>query len=212
MFINIKHIKRPAFTVLAISPMLFGMMLFSYKNSPALADELKIATIDTSKIIESSLGYKDIISQIHQKQKTIADLIQKEDSKLKKKYQELETKKKVLSEAAINTKSDEITKEGEKLEKYAFVERSLLEKAYSDSVKTLTDKLSEIVTKYAESEKYNVIIERRALSYAKNSMDVTQKMLDEMNKNLPTVKVHFTKSTEIDNSRKTSLEMKSKKE
>lgn len=177
---------------------LFGVVgVVTGGTGVALGSEIRIATIDTQKVVEGSLAYKNIFSQLDEKQKQSRDSIQKEESKWKAKYTALEAQKNVLSKEALDARGAEIDREAESLRKFSYAERAIWEHAFSESMKVVIDKLGEIVKKYAESNGYDMVIERGAASYSKDSLSITPTVLEQLNKELPAVKVHFDKSGEM---------------
>jgi outer membrane protein len=173
-----------------------GLLVFALSgfvfSSEVKAEDLKVAVLDSNRLIEASLPYKSITSQLDAKQKSVKEELQKEEGKLKKKYQELETQKNVLSKEVFESKSDEIVREAEKLQKISYTERAMLDRAFSGAMKKLSDKLNELVAKEAKGHEYDVVIERATLSYFKPSLDVTDGVLKQLNDALPEVKVHFS--------------------
>lgn len=154
------------------------------------ADE-KIAVVDTRKVIESSVAYSDISSQIQKKNDEFRDEIQKEETSLKKQYQDLETKKNALSQEAIDKKNEAISKEVAELQKRSYNQHSSLEGAYRNATQVVVDKTMDLVKKQAEKNKYSVVIEKAAAIYYDEKLEISDIVLEELNKALPKVEVKF---------------------
>ena len=171
-------------------PYILGMLAVSY-TSLTYADDPKITVVETRKIIESSTAHNDILKQVQKKNEQFRDEIQKSESELKKKYQELETKKNALSQDAIDKKNDEISKEVAELQKRSYGQHTALEDAYRNATQILVEKTSEIVKSQAQSKGYQMVVEKGAVIYSDKSLDITDTILDEVNKALPSIEVKF---------------------
>lgn len=179
----------------AVLVLFMGIMLNSVvsHNSASAAAETRIAIIHGRWAMANSAAYKDVISQIQKKQEASGEAIQKIDSKLKKKYQELETQKKVLTQSALDKKKEELAKETEALQKLTREEGAILEMAYSESMSQLNDKVLEIVKAQSEKDGYDMVIDSSVTLYAKESLDITKKAVSQLDKELPTINIDFKK-------------------
>ena len=167
-----------------------GMLSMSFASF-AHSDDQNITVVETRKIIESSAAHNDILKQVQKKNEQFRDEIQKSESDLKKKYQELETKKNALSQDAIDKKNDEISKEVAELQKRSYGQHAALEDAYRNATQILVDKTSEIVKTQAQSKGYKLVIEKGAVIYSDKALDITDSVLEEVNKAIPAIQVKF---------------------
>ena len=172
---------------LAISIVTIGSLL-----TFSAAAETKIGFVETRKVIENSIAHVNILDQVQKKNESFRDAVQKSEADLKKKYNDLETKKNALSQEAIDKKNEEISKEVAELQKKSYSQHSSLEDAYRNATQVVVDKTNEIVKKHAEKNSYNAILEKAAAVYSDSSLEVTEVVLEELNKVLPKVEVKFT--------------------
>lgn len=164
--------------------------------NPVFAADGKITVVETRKVIESSTAYAEIMKQVQKKNEQFREEIQKSEGDLKKKYQELETKKNALSQDAIDKKNDEISKEVAELQKKSYSQHATLEDAHRNATQILVDKTAEIVKNQAEKNGYEVVIEKAAVFYSDAKLDITDTVLEGLNKALPTVEVKFQSEEE----------------
>ncbi len=160
----------------------------SYQDSHA---ETNIAIADTNRIMETSLAYKDIVKQLEKKYEDYKDSIQKIEAQLKKRYQELEAQKNALSKEAFDTKNEELEKDANELRRKSYNERNILEKAQVEAIQKLSDKVLEIAQSKAKNLGYNLVFDKGAAVYADEKLDITSTILEDLDKNLPTVSVDF---------------------
>ena len=158
----------------------------------ANAAETKIGFVETRKVIESSTAHANILEQVQKKNETFRDEVQKSEADLKKQYQDLETKKNALSQEAIDKTNEAIGKEVAELQKKSYSQHSSLEDAYRNATQIVVDKANEIVKKHAEKNSYNAILEKAAAVYSDPSLDITDIILEELNKVQPKVEVKFS--------------------
>lgn len=157
----------------------------------ANAADTKIGFVETRKVIEKSVAHTGILEEVQKKNEAFRDAVQKSEADLKKKYQDLETKKNALSQEVIDKKNEEISKEVAELGKKSYSQHALLEEAYRNSTQIVVDKANEIVKKYAEKNNYNAVLEKGAAVYSDPSLDITEIVLEELNKVQPKVEVKF---------------------
>jgi outer membrane protein len=166
-------------------------MAIAMHTASAFAAEQKIGVIDMQKVMESSLAYKDISTQVEKKAETYKASAAKMQEKLQKQYQELEAQKSVLAADAYTKKSKELEREAESSQESAYMERVSLDRAYSGVMKSLEEKLLEIVKRKAETSNLSVVVASAAVLYSKTDMDVTNGVIEELNIALPSMKVDF---------------------
>ena len=157
----------------------------------ANAAETKIGFVEIRKVIESSTAHANILEQVQKKSEILRDAVQKSEADLKKKYQDLETKKNALSQEAIDKKNEEISKEVAELGKKTYSQHALLEEAYRNAAQIVLEKTNEIVKKHAEKNSYNAVLEKGAAVYSDSSLDITDIVLEELNKTQPKIEVKF---------------------
>lgn len=153
--------------------------------------EIKISVVETRKIMENSIAHNDILSQIQKKNEEFRDGIQKAEAILKKKYEDFETKKNALSDKAADEKREEMSKEVAELQRKSYSQHASLDDAYRGATQLVVDKTSEIVKKHAEKNGYALVLEKAVSVYSDSTLDITEAILEELNKTLPKVEVKF---------------------
>ena len=186
---NIMLFKKTYITLIALS---LSLPLCSFVN----AADHKMMVVETRKIIESSLAHQDILANVQKKNETYRDEVQLLEADLKKQYQDLETQKNALSQDAIDKKNEAMSKEVAELQKKSYSQHTALEDAYRTATQVLIDKTSEIVKQQAKKNGYSIVIEKGVAVYSDDALDITNSVLDELNKVLPKVAVEF-KSDEV---------------
>ena len=148
------------------------------------ADVAKIGVIDLQKILETSANGKSIQAELKkQKDKMEADL--------KKKGAEIETiRKRLERESMVMGKEKREEKEREsriKINDFKSLQkkfRSDLQKLEGNLINRLKTDIDEIVKKIGKKEGYLLIINKFGVIYSPDSIDVTDKVIGELNKKL----------------------------
>jgi len=161
--------------------------------STALAQDIKIAIIDSQKILEDSKAVKGIKEQVNKKAESFKTFATNKEKELKKKFQDLDGQKKALSKEAFEEKNTKLIKEAEDFNKEGYQERSSIDKAFSDSMAEVEKRIIEIIQTKAKKDKYQLVLFKMQTVFSDPSLDITQPVLDELNKSLPTIKVNFSK-------------------
>jgi|GEM_PF-1871556 len=152
---------------------------------------LKIAVLDVNKMLEGSLAQQDILHQMDAETEKFKARMQKSENSLKKKRDELESQRNVLSKDVFDKKNDAISKEAADLNVSAYKKRETIEKAYAEAMKALEKIIYEVLEKVATENGYDLVVDRRLAMYSKKDLDVTADVVKKMNSALTSVKVKF---------------------
>ena len=172
---------------------IFSLLIFSLSGGIAFADdyEVKIGVVNSQKVIESSSAFQDIQSQLSNRAQIYKESASKKEEDLRKRYKELESKKSVLSKEALNKKTEDLSKEAEDFQKAAYKEKGMFDKAYEQAMFVLEQKILDIVKNKAHDLKLGVVLQKAQTLYSKDEIDLTDKIIEDLNKSLTTVKVDF---------------------
>ena len=66
-----------------------------------------------------------------------------------------------------------------------------MDKASTAALNTIRKKMVDIVTKLSQQNKYSLVLEKVTTIYSQNNLDITKKVIDELNSQLPKVPVNF---------------------
>jgi outer membrane protein len=168
-----------------------GVLLLSNLGSTLASAANELLVVDTRKVIETSAAHQDVLAKVQKKNEEFRDKVQQTEALLKKKYQELETKKNALSQEALDKKNEEMSKEVADLQKTSYSQHTALEEAYRGATESLIEETKKIVAKEAKDKGYKLVIEKAAVVYSEDNLDITDAVLAELNKSKPTMEVNF---------------------
>lgn len=159
------------------------------KAAPATATVARIAVVDIQGLVASSKAGKSIQSQIEKHrdsfknefsslEKDLADMQKKlSDDKGAQDSKEFEAKRKEFETKMMN--ANKLVQE----------RRQALEKGANEAVLELRKKIVEIVAEIADAEKFTIVIGRQDVILAEKDMDITERVLARLDKDLPDVKL-----------------------
>ena len=149
--------------------------------------EEKIAYIDMKYILNNSKagkGAQDFLKESFTKnQKIFTD----EENKLKEEEKDLLTKKNIITKEEYQKKTDELRK---KVIDYQSKRRSSLEKIAkqrADARAELLKKLDPILKKYINDNNISIIIDKKNVIMGSADFDLTNIIIENLNKELPTL-------------------------
>lgn len=171
---------------------IFTAILFL--SGSILFAEVKVGYIDSQRIFEDYKGIADLKQQFDKQQREW----QQEAQRLKKEYEdlisELERQKLMLSDEARKKKEEKIL--GKKQEYEDYVRKIWgvdgdASKANIELTKPIIDRINKLLEKVGEEEKYTIIfdIAEGGIVYAKQGMDMTDRVIEELNREFEPVTV-----------------------
>ncbi len=182
MSFNIKAIiKKLAISAIFIT----GLASFS------IADDKSIVVVDTQVILEKSTAIIKVREQLDKKAEEFKKDSTAKEAYFKKKYEDLEKQKSVLSKDVFEQKNNDLAKEFAEAQKKVQESRGALDKAYAEAMQSFEKVLAEIVKDEAIKVNAKTVWPKMQALYTDPSLDVTAPVLDSLNKKLPNITVKF---------------------
>ena len=144
--------------------------------------------------LDKSAAFQDIIKQVDQKRAEVQKEMASYEKELKDKDKQLKENPKKLSEKELAEQRQAFEKRvQEKLE----IRRAQMELGVEDAKKKVFEAFLKAAEEVMKEANANVILYKETVVTANNSFDLTPKVLDKLNKNLPKVKVSFKSEEEV---------------
>lgn len=164
-------------------------------STPALATDekpaLNISVVDIQLLLEKATAVTKIREQIDKKAEDFKKEFTKKEEYFKKKYEDLEKQKTVLSKEAFDKKSEDLQKELADAQKKVQENRTSLDKAHNEAMQKVEVAFTDIVKEEAKKNNVKMVIHKSQTVYAEDSLDMTSKVIEALNKKLPSVDVKF---------------------
>ncbi len=156
--------------------------------------DVRIAVVDIEAIFEHSIAIKDIRHKINK----ISNKIQKEMSEreleLKKFEEEIIKQRGIISESEFNDKLVEFHRRVSSTQKLLQKRKISLDKAHTEAISAVHKNSLEIITMLAKNYGFNMVIPTTQVVYAKNDLDITMKVISELNKKLTHIEIKYDDS------------------
>lgn len=169
---------------------LVTVLLAASAASPALA-ETTIAVVNTQKIMQESKAAQSVRSQLQSKQKAFQAELDAKEKQLLAEDQALVKQRSTMEQAAFEQKVKDFRSKAAVAQREVQTKRLQVDKALESALKDIQNTVIGIVKEVAAEKKVNAVVSSAAVLYAEPSLDITNEVLDRLNKKLPDVSVKF---------------------
>ncbi len=162
----------------------------------AKAAELKaplIAVIDVQKVMQESNASKSITKSFEALRDTYQKEISGLEDKLRKGEDELRKQQTVLSPDALANKRRDFEKQVADVQKTVQTRKRVLETTLNDAMAVVHKTMVEVVADVARERGANLVLARQQFVLVDTQLDVTDTVMDRVNKKLPQVALNVPK-------------------
>lgn len=166
-------------------------ILFSGTPSRAQTGQAvqNIGIIDVQRILQQSLAYKSIRPQMTAFKKDFEQKFRTAEGELRSTNKDLQRERTILSPDAFAQRQRDFRKRVDTVQRDMQAVNRLLDRALSNSVGEIQLVAREITATLAKELKLDLILSNTAITFAAPRLDLTQQVLERLNKRLPSVKV-----------------------
>lgn len=147
-----------------------------FKTTCFAAEKFGYVSID--KIGDSYLKAKTYMKSLEEKESAYTAEIEKKRNEAK----QFQDKMNLLSDKEKEAKAGELETKIRSLQEFVRQKQSDLRKEQVDKTIELSKDIKNAITQYAEKEGYSIIFDAAALAYQPKGMDITDKIVDILNK------------------------------
>jgi len=158
------------------------VIFFLIFSSHSVYSNDKVAFIDVDFIIKNSNLGKNVLDSIKKLDKQNIEKLNSHNKELKEKELELKSKKNIVSEEAFKK---ELSQLKEKVTLYTKEKNKMvkdLNKFKNEELDKVFKKISPIVSKYMEKKSIDIVLDSKNMFMGNSKVDITQDILDEINK------------------------------
>ncbi|MGE4401318.1 MAG: OmpH family outer membrane protein [Desulfobulbus sp.] len=148
----------------------------------SLAADTKIAVIDMKEVLSTSTAGKRAQNVIERKMKSLQASFKADEASLVKLNTEMEQKGAAWSDKVKREKAMEFQQKRRGLAEKQEQANQELKKLREQNVNPILKKLEDIVGEVASDGGYSVVLPRNVVLYTANSVDITAKIVSELNK------------------------------
>ena len=148
-----------------------------------------VAVVDVQRIMQESSASKGIQKAIESQRDSFQKEIQTLEDKLQTAENELRKQQTVLAPDAFAAKRRDFEKQVAEVQKTGQTRKRALETGLNDAMAVVHKTMVDVVAEISRERGANVVIPRNLLVLFASNLDVTEPVLERLNKQLPTVAV-----------------------
>ncbi len=152
----------------------------------------KVAIFDSQRVLRESAAAIDIRAQIERQRQIYQEAITKQEQDLRATDQELSRQRTILAPDAFATKRREFDARVTKFQREVQARFRGLDQAYDFGIKQVRQVLATIIEELSKERGFTLVLSRRQVIYADDSLDISGEVLVRLNQRLPTVEVPLT--------------------
>ena len=167
-------------------------ILFFIFFIPTAYSQDKIAIIDVIQLLKDSKAAISMKDQLNAIAKKYTDEDQKKQKEIQKQEEELLRQKSTLTPEAFSDRKNTFEKKVIEFNKASQAKRKALAQAERDAVTQIEDEVEKVVKAIIDSDKITAVFRKSAIILGDTSIDITEKVVVELNKKLSAVTVKVT--------------------
>tara|TARA_Y100000590_G_scaffold342770_1_gene391469 strand:+ start:1274 stop:1807 length:534 start_codon:yes stop_codon:yes gene_type:complete len=170
---------------------IYTFIFFILFTSISIAQD-KIATLDVVQLLKESKAAISMKDQLNSVAKKYTEEDQKKQKDIQKQEEELLRQKSTLTPEAFSDRKNAFEKKVIEFNKNSQNKRRALAKAEKEAVNKIEEEVEKIVKQIIDSEKITAVFRSTAVVLSEDSIDITSKVVEELNKKLSNVTVNVT--------------------
>lgn len=155
-------------------------LLFTLAGTQAFADWAKIGVVDLQRIMQTSPQMKQIQEKLEKEFKPRRDKLVTMEESLKKDMEQFKREASVMSDAQKKALERKIVTAQQQFERDGQQYQQELSTAHNEAMEGLYNKVRTAIKKVAESQQYDIILQKDAAPFSVNKMDVTDQVMKEI--------------------------------
>ena len=174
-----------------ITKYIIGLLFILLPTSIAYSAE-SVAVLDVIKLLKNSDAAVSMKDQLNSIAKKYTEEDQKQKKEIQKKEEELLRQKSTLTPEAFSDRKNAFEKTVIEFNKSSNTKRQALAQAEKDAISQIEDEVEKIVQKISDEQQIGAVLRKSAIILSDPKLDITQNVIDELNKKLSSVKVKVT--------------------
>ena len=162
-------------------------LIFGISNSFA---ENKVVYIDMNKILNESKVGAFVEKELTKLHETKLDNFKKTEENLKKKEIDLISKRNILSRDEFDTKVKLLQEDSQKYQEERRKWFDNITERRNKARAEVLETLDPILTDYFQQNQISIMLYKRNIAIGTSELDITDKIIDELNKKLPSIKLN----------------------
>jgi len=152
--------------------------------------QIKMGYIDSQKILDQYKPYQEALREFNRFEEELGREVSKRQNELVQMQETYERQALLLSDRRKQEEQQNIVKKQQELQRFVQEatdpERGRLAQKTAELSEPIVMKVNEVIKVVAEGSGYDFVLNTAALAYAKEAHDLTEKVLEALNKDLET--------------------------
>jgi Skp family chaperone for outer membrane proteins len=148
-----------------------------------------LVIIDIAQVVRDSAAARAMRTQVERQQAALRAEDEKTDKDLRAAEQELVQQRTILAPEAFNQKRRDFERRVNEAQQSAQGKRRDLEEAFAAAQRRIEAAMNEVVIEVAKENDYKAVLPRAVVVASHDSIDITDEVLQRLNKKIPTVSV-----------------------
>ena len=165
---------------------LFVVTLFTLVSTVVLAEQ-KIAYLDMKYILNNSKAGKDAQDYLKKSFEESQKKAIETEKKLKKEESDLLSKKEILDEAEYKKQIDSLRTKVNKFHKERRISIEKIGRQRAEAKQKLLQAINPILIKHVEDNLISLVIDKKYVVTADDTLDITNLIIENLNKSLPSL-------------------------
>lgn len=155
-------------------------LMFTLGSVTAFADGMKIGVVDLQKIMQTASQMKSIQEKLEKEFKPRRDKLVAMEEGLKKDMEKFKRDSAVLSPSQKKDMEKQIVTTQQQFEREGQQYQQELSTAHNEAMEEFYNKIRAAIAKVAETDKYDVVLQKDAAPFSADKLDVTAKVMQQI--------------------------------
>lgn len=161
------------------------------QTAPAPAPAIGI--VDVQKVLRDSKASKSVRPTIDRMRKEFQQQVSAQEQRLRQAEQELSRQRAILAPEAFAQKRREFSDQARQAQVNVQKRRRALDLAFNETKNEILKSLIDVAQEVATEKKLNILVEKRFVFLSAKNLDVTNQIIERLDKRLPKVAIDLSK-------------------
>jgi Skp family chaperone for outer membrane proteins len=167
---------------------------FAQTPAPQALPAPVILIVDLQQILQDAKAAKGVQAVINQEYSAYTKEVAQQEDELQKSRTELERQRTVLAPDAFNTRARDLQQRYDTLGQVVQGRRQALQQSLNEAMVTVKNAALEVIADVVKERRANLVIEKQAVVFEAEGMDVTPDAIARLDKKLDSVPVNLPKA------------------
>ncbi|HEY7991577.1 MAG TPA: OmpH family outer membrane protein [Stellaceae bacterium] len=156
-----------------------------------------VLTVDLAQVLRGSKAGKGVQTALSQESTNYSKEVARQEDELQRMRSDLERQRTVLSPTAFDAKAKAFQSHLKELDAAVQAKRQAMQKAYNDAMTKIEQVTRDIIAQLAKERGANLVVLKQAVVLSPESSDITNEVLERLDKSLASVPISLPKTGEL---------------